>query len=52
MLGINQELGDFNILIVWTNQICFDKGEVEFMECILDPFLDQYVHERTGERAI
>lgn len=45
-------MGDFNLHIDWANQIGHTAVEEEFLECIRDGFLDQYVKEPTREQAI
>eukprot|EP00061_Rhincodon_typus_P008160 g30536.t1 len=36
----------------WTNQISHNATEEEFLECIWDGFLNQYVEEPTRQQAI
>eukprot|EP00061_Rhincodon_typus_P008902 g31943.t1 len=45
-------MGDFNLHIDWANQISHNAVEEEFLECIRDGFLDQYVEEPTREQPI
>ena len=44
-------MGDFNMHIDWKNQIGKGSLEAEFIECIRDCFLEQYVVEPTREQA-
>ena len=45
-------MGDFNLHIDWANQISHNAVEEEFLECIQDGFLDQYVEEPSRDLAI
>uniref|UniRef100_UPI00398EB4CB uncharacterized protein isoform X1 n=1 Tax=Pristiophorus japonicus TaxID=55135 RepID=UPI00398EB4CB len=45
-------MGDFNLHIDWANQTGNNAVEEDFLECIRDGFLDQYVEEPTRELAI
>ena len=44
-------MGDFNMHIDWKNQIGKGNLEAEFIECIRDCFLEQYVVESTRDQA-
>ncbi|XP_059843783.1 uncharacterized protein LOC132403935 [Hypanus sabinus] len=45
-------MGDFNSHIDWTNQVGHGSLEEEFIECIRDGFLEQYVTEPTRGQAV
>uniref|UniRef100_UPI00398E5466 uncharacterized protein isoform X1 n=1 Tax=Pristiophorus japonicus TaxID=55135 RepID=UPI00398E5466 len=45
-------MGDFNMHIDWANQTGSNTVEEDFLECIRDGFLDQYVEEPTRGEAI
>ena len=45
-------MGDFNLHIDWAHQTGSNAMEEDFLECIRNGFLDQYVKEPTREQAI
>ena len=45
-------MGNFNLHINWSNQVGQGSHEEEFIECIRDSFLEQYVMEPMREQAI
>ena len=45
-------MGDFNMHVDWFNEVGKGSLEEEFVECIRDNFLEQYVMEPTREKAV
>ena len=49
--GTSVIMVDFNLPIDWESQINHSTIEEEFLECIRDGFLEQYVEEPTREQV-